>query len=48
METAYHVSSVLSSIVIISLCEEGDCRFVGHLRILWKLHIILAVFYLAL
>ena len=33
--TAYHVSSVLSSSVIISLSEEGDGRFVDHLFITW-------------
>ena len=33
--TAYHVTSVLSSIVISSLREEGDGHFAGHLLILW-------------
>ena len=41
MVTAYHVSSFLSTSVIISLSEEGDGRFVVHLFIMWQRRIML-------
>ena len=44
--TAYHVNSVLSTSVIISLSEEGDGRFVVHLHIMWQRRIMLDLSYL--